>query len=236
MLAFAGQPQTNVGCAGHALELIVQIEDHVLREFANLTEARLGQRPRRFSTSIQRRGHRQRGQQADQRDADCRNAPGSARHELAGAVGPVIADRGQRALFQPAREVRGQGRDTRVAIGAAGGGGHAHNGRQFVNFRRAFCRQQLTQHDPKRVHVIRNHGRLAGEALRTRIGTCKPFRTRRIDDVLDACDAEVDQLGTPAGRHEHIGRLDIAMQHEILMSMRYRLAHLDHQRYAFARV
>jgi hypothetical protein len=42
-------------------------------------------------------------------------------------------------------------------------------------------------------------------------------------------DPEVEQLHRPVGAHEHVGRLDVAMDHEVLVRVQHRLADGAHQ-------
>ena len=85
--------------------------------------------------------------------------------------------------------------------------------------------EQLVEQDAERVDVRRRGHRLAADLLRARVfrrHQLQPRRGRRQRlpaelRVQQLGDAEVEQLGRAVGRHQHVGRLDVAVDDQVLV-------------------
>ena len=85
--------------------------------------------------------------------------------------------------------------------------------------------EQLVEQDAERVDVRRRGHRLAADLLRARVfrrHQLQPRRGRRERlpaelRVQQLGDAEVEELGRAVGHHQHVGRLDVAVDDQVLV-------------------
>src|SRR2546430_16002868 len=95
---------------------------------------------------------------------------------------------------------------------------------------RRVARQQLVRKRAQSVHVVRRHGRLAAQLLRT----CAEGRQRawRLAARLQypGGGAEVRQLHAPARVEQYVTGLEVAVDHATLVRVLERLRDLDQHR------
>jgi hypothetical protein len=102
---------------------------------------------------------------------------------------------------------------------------------------RRASREQLVQQQPEGVHVARGRQRVAANLLGARVRRCHQAKSRARDRLIHGGEARVQQLRDPEVEElhlaragdEHVARLEVAVQNEILMRMVDGGAHLAKQ-------